>query len=188
MVYGSNVLKSMVEVGSIKNTYEGSINPASINLRLGDSFTTIDPNQPYVKLGDDVKYIPIECDPGDGHVIIYPGDFMLATTKEWIYVPIGAAAFVQGRSSIGRAGLSVQNAGYVDPGFRGHITLELKNDGPVPIVLLPGYPVTQLVYMDAEDVEEGYDGKYNNQVEATGSRMHEDIYKPGHQKEVTVNV
>ena len=134
-----------------------------------------------------MKYIEVEPDPFDGHVVLYPGEFMLATTKEWISVPVTAAAFVQGRSSIGRASLSVQNAGFVDPGFRGHITLELKNDGPVPIVLTPGYPVTQLVYMDAEEVEEGYDGKYNNQVDATGSLMSLDIYKPGNQKEVMCN-
>lgn len=188
MVYGSNELTSLVVAGNIKNTYEGSVNPASINLRLGDSFMAIDPEQPYIKLGDEVKYIKIDPDPYDGHVVIYPGDFMLATTKEWINVPINAAAFVQGRSSIGRSALSVQNAGFVDPGFHGHITLELKNDGPVPIVLYPGYPITQLVYMDAKDVEFPYNGKYNNQVDATGSRMNEDIYKPGNQKEVAVNV
>ena len=93
-------------------------------------------------------------------------------------MPVKAAAFVQGRSSIGRAGLTVQNAGFVDPGFSGHITLELKNDSPCIIVLFPGYPVTQLVYMDAEDVSRPYTGKYNGQVEATGSRMQLDGLTP----------
>ena len=106
-----------------------------------------------------------------------PGKFILATTMEYVEVPKDAAVFVQGRSSIGRAGLTVQNAGFVDPGFPGCITLELKNDAPYPIILVPEYPVAQLVYMDASDVEEGYSGKYCGQVEATGSRMYLDTNK-----------
>ena len=172
MIYGDTILNNLVTEGRIQNTYEGAVNPASINLRLGDSFKVIDENQPYIKLGGEVKYIEREL--VDGHVIIYPKEFMLATTMERIVVPITAAAFVQGRSSIGRIALSVQNAGFVDPGFNGHITLELVNEGPVPIVLYPGYPVTQLVYMGAGDVSRPYDGKYFGQIEATGSRMYLD--------------
>lgn len=183
MIYGDTILRVLVERGDIRNTYEGAINPASINLRLGDTFKRITHTQPYLKLGEEVEYEDVEVVDGD-HVVIFPGEFMLATTKEWIRVPITAAAFVQGRSSIGRAALTVQNAGFVDPGFEGHITLELKNDGPVPIALYVGYPVTQLVYMEAKDASRAYDGKYFGQVDATGSRMHMDILKPGNQKEI----
>lgn len=182
MIYGDTILRVLVNRGDIRNTYEGAINPASINLRLGDTFKRIKSNQPYIRLGEEVEYEDVEV--VDDHVVIFPGEFMLATTKEWIRVPITAAAFVQGRSSIGRAALTVQNAGFVDPGFEGHITLELKNDGPRPIVLTIDYPVTQLVYMEAKDASKGYDGKYLGQVEATGSRMNLDILKPGNQKEV----
>ena len=185
MIYGDTILKVLVDRGDIRNTYEGAINPASINLRLGDTFKRISKDQPAIKLGEKVVYEDVI--PYDGYVIIQPGEFMLAATIEWIHVPICAAAFVQGRSSIGRASLTVQNAGFVDPGFEGHITLELKNDGPVPIILYPGYPVTQLVYMEADDVSEPYSGKYFGQVHATESRMCEDIYKPGNQKEVSVD-
>lgn len=182
MIYGDTILRILVERGDIRNTYDGAINPASINLRLGDTFSIISIYQPMIKLGEEIKYESVGL--VDGHVIIHPGDFMLATTRERIKVPIGAAAFVQGRSSIGRAGLSIQNAGFVDPGFVGHITLELKNDGPNPIILYPDYPVAQLIFMEAKDVSRPYDGKYIGQVEATGSRMHLDILKPGNQKEV----
>ena len=123
-----------------------------------------------VKLGEEMKYRRYERKDGQ-FIALKPGCFMLATTIECIIVPIRAAAFVQGRSSIDRAGLTVQNAGFVDPGFTGHITLELKNDSPCTIMLYPGYPVTQLVYMDAQDVTTGYNGKYTGQIEATGSRM-----------------
>lgn len=183
MIYGDTIIKVLVDRGDIKNTYEGAINPASINLRLGDSFKKIDSQQNYISLGSSINYEGVAANE-NGCVIIFPGDFVLATTKEWIRVPIGSAAFVQGRSSIGRIGLSVQNAGFVDSGFEGHITLELKNDSPVPITLVPGYPIAQLVYMEAKDVSHPYDGKYIGQVEATGSRMDLDILKPGNQKEV----
>ncbi len=182
MIYGDTILKVLIDRGDIRNTYEGATNPASINLRLGDTFKRIKFEQPWIELGGEIEYdnVPVI----DGHVVIQPGEFMLATTKEWIHVPITAAAFVQGRSSIGRCGLSVQNAGFIDPGFEGHITLELKNDSPLPIVLYVDYPVTQLIYMEAKDASHSYSGKYLGQIEATGSRMKDDILKPGKQKEV----
>lgn len=182
MIYGDTILKVLVDRGDIKNTYEGAINPSSINLRLGDSFKRIYPRQNYISLGSTVEYEDISTT--EEYAIINPGEFMLATTKEWIRVPVSSAAFVQGRSSIGRIGLSVQNAGFVDPGFEGHITLELKNDSPLPIYLYKGYPIAQLIYMEAKDVSRPYDGKYVGQIEATGSRMNLDILVPGNQKEV----
>lgn len=184
MVYGDTIIDIMVADGRIKNTYEGAINPASINIRLGNTFLVPKPDQ-IVTLGGEVQYDEFNISDSE-KMIINAGEFMLATTKEWIDVPITAVAFVQGRSSIGRACLSIQNAGFVDPGFKGHITLELKNDGPFPIELIPGYPVGQLVYMECHDTSEGYNGKYLGQVEATGSRMQDDILKPGNQKEVNV--
>lgn len=177
MIWGNKLLKNLVDIGMICNTYDGGINPASINLRLGHTFLKPIPGQ-IIKLGEEMEYWRYERQDGQ-FIAIEPGCFMLATTIECIDVPIRAAAFVQGRSSIGRAGLTVQNAGFVDPGFSGHITLELKNDSPCTIMLYPGYPVTQLVYMDAKDVSEGYKGKYIGQIEATGSRMFLDKAKHG---------
>lgn len=182
MIWGDKKLKMLVDTGLISNTYEGAINPASINLRLGHTFLKPEPEQ-VVKLGEEMRYKRFEVQ--DSHFIVLdPGGFMLATTLEYIDVPVEAAAFVQGRSSIGRAGLTVQNAGFVDPGFRGHITLEMKNDSPCYVMLYPGYPVTQLVYMDARDVSNGYRGKYVGQVEATGSRMHYDGITPENAREL----
>lgn len=149
-----------------------------MNVRLGHSFLIPVGNKDgrtyEVALGDEIEYSEIDCYGPDGRIYMRPGDFILATTMEYIEVPKDAAVFVQGRSSIGRAGLTVQNAGFVDPGFPGCITLELKNDAPYPIILVSEYPVAQLVYMDACDVEEGYHGKYCGQIEATGSRMYMD--------------
>lgn len=167
MIWGNEKLKNYISNGGIENAYGGCVNPASVNLRLGNSFLIPIKNLAGVVLGEEVHYDEYVSD----EFWIEPGAFVLATTLEKIYVPIDAAAFVQGRSSIGRIGLSVQNAGFVDPGFYGHITLELKNDSPNGILLMKGYPVVQLVFMDAKDVTEKYHGKYNGQVMATGSRM-----------------
>lgn len=149
------------------------INPASINLRLGNTFLTISDERREYVLGDEVEYDRHEISDGGGFALA-PGCFALATTKEYVSIPDDIAAFVQGRSSIGRVGLTTQNAGFVDPGFHGHITLELVNESPNTIILTPGYPVAQLVFFESHPAENPYCGKYNGQVEATGSRMHLD--------------
>lgn len=180
MVWGSGKLKRLIEEGKIKNTYEGCVNPASINVRLGDSYLKPAGNKVQtvsrIWLGDESAYLrrPVNS---MREITILPGEFLLGTTIEYVDIPKEAAVFVQGRSSIGRIGLTVQNAGFVDPGFSGCITLELKNDAVYPIVLKYGYPVAQLVFMDATEVEEGYHGKYVGQTKATGSRMQQDSYK-----------
>lgn len=179
MVYGNAKIQKLVDDEFIKNTYVGAINPASINLRLGNTFL-VPKREQIILLGDEVEYEEHFVKDGN-YYSLSPGEFMLATTKEWIKLPKDVVAFVQGRSSIGRACLSVQNAGFVDPAFFGEITLELKNDGPFPIGLTPGYPVVQLVFMDATDVTIGYTGKYCGQKGATGSRMQQDIFKPRNQ-------
>ena len=174
MIYGNIALEKLIKEERIKPSDGLKINPASVNLCLGNTFLIPKPDQ-IITLGQKVEYTEIYTEDGGGF-IIQPGQFVLATTKEWISVPENGAAFVQGRSSIGRSGLTVQNAGFVDPGFHGHITLELRNDMPCPIILIPGYPVTQLVYMDVKDIDKVYEGKYNNQVKATGSRMYMDEF------------
>ena len=149
------------------------VNPASINLRVGHTFLTPMLTGFPLRLGDRAEYNRVEVD-DNGYFLLEPGKFALATTVECVNVPTDLAAFVQGRSSIGRVGLQVQNAGFVDPGFHGHITLELKNDSPNTIAIWPGYPVAQIVLITAGGVETAYQGKYNGQVEATGSRMDQD--------------
>src|SRR5690606_32197493 len=85
-------------------------------------------------------------------------------------------AFVEGRSSVGRIGLFIQNAGWVDPGFEGRITLELYNAGSLPIKLQAGKRICQLVFclMD-QKAANPYRGKYQGQSITVGSRRHRDI-------------
>ncbi len=173
MIFGDTIIHSKILTKQIKNAEFKNIGPASLDLRLGNSFL-FPVKEQRVKLGEEVKYNKIVV--ADGEVVwLAPGEFCLATTVEQVWLANHEAAFMQGRSSIGRAGLTVENAGFVDPGFDGHITLELKNDTNYPIGLIPGYRVVQIVFMSTTGVSKGYSGKYNYQVEATGSRMHEDV-------------
>lgn len=174
MILGDNAIRELIQEGRIyTGDEEPLVNPASLNVRLGNTFLIPKPCPCGVHLGDEVQYNRFEI--SDGQEFCLPsGWFALATTKEQFQIPPNTAAYVQGRSSIGRAGLTVQNAGYVDPGFSGAITLELKNETRNPIFLRPGYPVAQMIFEQCSPVAHPYTGKYNGQVEATGSRMQQD--------------
>lgn len=176
MILSDRQIRRMIEKkGLVHPVKDDQINPASVNLTLGDTFLVpkVLPSGEIVQLGDHVEYERFEIDE-DSCFSIPPGGFALATTREHVNIPHNIAAFVQGRSSIGRIGLTTQNAGFVDPGFHGHITLELVNESPNRINLQVGYPVAQLVFFECYPVENPYKGKYNDQVEATGSRMYMD--------------
>jgi len=152
---------------------EKSIQPASVDLRLGTHFLIIEENQmEVITLDSEVQYREINND----SIIIPPKSFLLATTQEYIKLPNDITAFVEGRSSIGRIGLFIQNAGWVDPGFEGRITLELYNASALPIKLQAGKRICQLVCcrMDAP-AKTPYNGKYQGQDKTTGSKIHKDI-------------
>ncbi|MFN7249993.1 MAG: dCTP deaminase [Anaerobacillus sp.] len=152
---------------------EEQFQPASVDLRLGDHFLTIDEHvNGILSLDKPAKYR--EIIPQNGSIIIPPRSFLLATTKETIELPNHLTAFVEGRSSIGRLGLFIQNAGWVDPGFRGQITLELFNANSLPIELTVGRRICQLVIAEVNEEAEGYAGKYLNQKGATQSRIFKD--------------
>lgn len=176
MILGDKAIWELVNSGriSVPDNAEPLVNPASINVRLGHTYLV--PKRRFfrgVHLGDTMAYKRYEIRDGEEFCLL-PGQFALATTLELFQIPPHLAAYVQGRSSIGRAGLTVQNAGYVDPGFYGAITLELKNETCNPIYLRPGYPVAQMIFEETTPVDNPYKGKYNGQIEATGSRMQQD--------------
>ena len=100
------------------------LQPASIDLRLGDHFLKVDENRlDSIRLDGEVQYEELR----QSQIVLPPHSFLLATTRERVHLPDDLTAFVEGRSSIGRIGLFIQNAGWVDPGFEGTITLELFN-------------------------------------------------------------
>ncbi|MGM0411271.1 MAG: dCTP deaminase [Bacillota bacterium] len=152
---------------------EIQLQPASVDLRLGNSFLKINENLTEIMtLNDKLEYISLEKD----EIVIPPHSFLLATTREHIELPDDLTAFVEGRSSIGRMGLFIQNAGWVDPGFAGQITLELYNANRLPIKLIAGRRICQLVFARMDNrADTPYDGKYMYQKNAVGSRVYKDI-------------
>ncbi|KPC74987.1 deoxycytidine triphosphate deaminase, partial [Streptomyces sp. NRRL WC-3753] len=83
--------------------------------------------------------------PGDEPFILHPGEFVLASTYEVISLPDDLASRLEGKSSLGRLGLVTHStAGFIDPGFSGHVTLELSNLATLPIKLWPGMKIGQL--------------------------------------------
>ncbi|MDF2644912.1 MAG: Deoxycytidine triphosphate deaminase [Paenibacillus sp.] len=151
---------------------EEQIQPASVDLRLGTHYLkTNEFVNSVMTLEVEMAYEAFESE----EVVIPPQSFLLATTLETIRLPDDLTAFVEGRSSIGRIGLFIQNAGWVDPGFEGQITLELFNANRLPIKLSAGRRICQLVFarMDRK-TENAYQGKYQGQRNAVGSRIHLD--------------
>lgn len=148
------------------------IQPASIDIRIGNSFAFVKESKKPVFLDQKLEYQTVETD----RYILESHGFVLATTIEYFGLPSNLTAFAEGRSSIGRLGLFIQNAGWVDPGFHGQITLELFNASPRAIVLESGRRVGQMVFakMDAEPTS-AYCGKYQGQCGATGSRIYQDV-------------
>ncbi|MFC1647684.1 dCTP deaminase [Patescibacteria group bacterium] len=171
MILSDKTLRAMLADGSlvVDPITEESIQPASIDCRLGDHFLTVeDTHMDILTLDSEIKYREIEGD----SITIPPHTFLLATIAEYVKLPNDLTAFVEGRSSIGRIGLFIQNAGWVDPGFEGRITLELYNANSLPIKLQKGRRICQLVFakMDQE-AENPYRGKYQGQEKSVGSKV-----------------
>lgn len=148
------------------------IQPASIDIRIGNTYSIVeDSASSIINLDDEITYKRITTD----KYILLPGQFVLATTMEFVELPDNLTAFVEGRSSLGRLGLFIQNAGWVDPGFKGEITLELFNANRYAIELNAGRRVGQLVFAQLDDnALNPYRGKYQGQRGATGSRVYLD--------------
>lgn len=180
MIMSDKTIKSLLASGQlgIQPLEERQIQPASVDIRLGNSFSL-----PLTEAGGAVEMdspTPCQSHQADAYVI-EPGQFVLATTMEYFRLPHNMTAFVEGRSSVGRLGLFIQNAGWVDPGFEGEITLELFNASRNPIMLRAGHRIGQLVFAQLDrDAENPYQGKYQGQRGATGSRIHlDEEFAPG---------
>jgi len=158
---------------------DGLVQPASVDLRLGDSFrvfhnhrvTAIDLRDPPRNLTEEVEIA------GDEPFAIHPGEFVLGRTLEAVAIPEDVVARIEGKSSLGRLGLIVHaTAGFVDPGFRGSLTLEITNLTRVPIKLYAGLPIAQLSFMALDAPAERPYGSpelgshYQGQAAATESR------------------
>ena len=158
---------------------EAMVQPSSIDVRL-DRFFRVFNNARYTHIDpalqqDDLTTL-VEPD-GDEPFVLHPGEFVLGSTLEVISVPDDLAARLEGKSSLGRLGLLTHStAGFVDPGFSGHITLELSNVANLPITLWPGMKIGQLCLFRLSSAplrcygHSGYGSHYQHQYGPTPSR------------------
>ena len=170
MVLSDKTIRELMSSGQLGiNPLEDiQIQPASVDVRLGNSFSVIKSGNNILKMDTQVEYYSIKAKT----FLLLPKQFVLATTIEYFRLPDNLTAFVEGRSSIGRLGLFIQNAGWVDPGYEGEITLELFNASDHAIELCAGRRVGQLVFAQMDhNAEKPYRGKYQGQRNATGSRI-----------------
>jgi dCTP deaminase len=180
-VLSDGTIRRLVEEGRIKiDPWDpGMVQPASVDVRLGRSFRVFHNHRiKAVDLGDPpsglTELLEVE---EDGDFVIHPTEFVLGRTTETVELPDDVVARIEGKSSLGRLGLIVHaTAGFVDPGFRGSLTLEITNFNSVPIVLRPGLPIAQLSFMALDRAAERPYGHpdlgshYHGQTEATESR------------------
>ena len=180
-VLSDGTITELVDAGHIRIEPwdHDMVQPASVDLRLGDSFrvfhnhrvTSIDLREPPGNLTEEVV-----IDGGDAFVM-HPGEFCLGRTLEYVELPDDLVARIEGKSSLGRLGLIVHaTAGFCDPGFKGTLTLELNNLTRVPIKLYPGLPIAQLSFMTLDKPalkpygSAGLGSHYQGQRAATESR------------------
>ena len=175
MILSDGEILKYIKIGQlITSPLDGNqIQPASIDVTLGNTFSVVrDYANGIIDPSKQIEYKTLETD----EFVLLPNQFVLATTQEYVKLPNNLTAFVEGRSSWGRLGLFIQNAGWVDPGFEGEITLELYNANRCAIELTAGQKIGQLVFAKmARDAIHPYNGKYQKQKRATGSMIYKDF-------------
>ncbi len=162
------------------------VQPSSVDVRLDRFFRLFD-NHKYQHI-DPAKDQPdltrlVEVDASEAFVL-HPGEFVLGATFEVVTLPDDVAARLEGKSSLGRLGLLTHStAGFIDPGFSGHVTLELSNVATLPITLWPGMKIGQLCFFrltsPAEHPygSEKYGSRYQGQRGPTASRSFQNFHR-----------
>lgn len=179
MILSDRDIRDAIEHGElrIEPLGENAIQPASVDLHLGNRFIRFDSGWRYLWPEQDNTDISreIECEA----IAIEPGEFVLAETREWVSIPDELVARIEGKSSLARLGLLVHvTAGFVDPGFEGTLTLEIANVNRMPVFLRAGMPIAQLAFMCLTSPAErpygspGLGSKYQGQQGPTPSRYH----------------
>jgi dCTP deaminase len=165
---------------------ESMIQPSSVDVRL-DKFFRVFENHKYSVIDPSIEQPDLTREvitEGDEPFILHPGEFVLASTYEVITLPDDIAGRLEGKSSLGRLGLLTHStAGFIDPGFSGHITLELSNVANLPVKLFPGMKIGQLCLIKLSSPaehpygSEKYGSRYQGQRGPTASRSFLNFHK-----------
>ncbi len=165
---------------------EAMIQPSSVDVRLDRFFRVFENHRyPHIDPAEDQPDLTREVEPSDGEpFILHPGEFVLGSTYEVITLPDDIAARLEGKSSLGRLGLLTHStAGFIDPGFSGHVTLELSNVATLPIKLWAGMKIGQLCFFRLSSPAENpygsakYGSRYQGQRGPTPSRSYQNFHR-----------
>lgn len=188
MLLSDRDIKAELDSGRIGlDPYDPSmIQPSSIDVRLDRFFRLFDNHKyPFIDPAEDQPDLTrlIESAP-DQPFILHPNEFVLGSTYEALTLPDDVAARLEGKSSLGRLGLLTHStAGFVDPGFSGHVTLELSNVATLPIKLWPGMKIGQLCFFRLSSPAEKpygsseYSSRYQGQRGPTASRSFQNFHR-----------
>jgi dCTP deaminase len=179
-------IRAAIEAGRVViRPYDpADLQPSSVDLHLDRSFRVFRNNRyPFIDVRqpqpDLTEMLRIE---NDEPFILHPGEFVLGQTVEWVELPDDLVSRLEGKSSLGRLGLLIHStAGYVDPGWKGTLTLELSNVANLPIALYFGMKIGQISFFELTSaVERPYGSpelgsKYQGQSEPTASAFHRDF-------------
>ncbi|GAA3738026.1 dCTP deaminase [Salinactinospora qingdaonensis] len=183
MLLSDRDLRSEIESGRVTiDPYEPElIQPSSIDVRL-DRYFRVFENHKYPHIDPAVQQQDLTrvVEPDDDEpFILHPGEFVLASTHEIVTLPNDLASRLEGKSSLGRLGLLTHStAGFIDPGFSGHVTLELSNVATLPMKLYPGMKIGQLCMFRLSSPAEypygspRHGSRYQNQRGPTPSRSY----------------
>jgi dCTP deaminase len=162
------------------------VQPSSVDVRIDKYFRVFENHRyPHIDPAIEQADLTREVEPAeDDPFILHPGEFVLASTYEVITLPNDVAGRLEGKSSLGRLGLLTHStAGWIDPGFSGHVTLELSNVATLPIKLWPGMKIGQLcLFRTSSPVEHpygssAYGSRYQDQRGPTPSRSWQNFHR-----------
>ena len=165
---------------------EEMIQPSSVDIRLDRYFRVFENHRyPHIDPSLDQPDLTRAVEPnGEEPFILHPGEFVLGSTYEMVTLPDDVAARLEGKSSLGRLGLLTHStAGFIDPGFSGHVTLELSNVATLPIKLWPGMKIGQFCFFRlSSPADEPYGSdmigsRYQDQRGPTQSRSHTNFHR-----------
>ena len=186
MVLSDKTIKEEMGKGRIRiePLGAGCVQPASVDVHLDRKILVFrNAQRPYMDIREPQEDImePVLMEE-DIPFILHPGEFVLASTREYIEIPDDIVARLDGKSSLGRMGLIIHStAGYVDPGWKGHLTLELTNVARLPITLYWGMKIGQVSFLRLTTPAEhpygspGLGSKYQGQQEPVPSRSYRDF-------------
>ncbi len=181
MLLSDRDIKAEINAGRVKvEPFDGAmIQPSSVDVRL-DRFFRVFENHKYSVIDPSIEQSDLTREvevAANEEFILHPGEFVLASTYEVITLPDDIAGRLEGKSSLGRLGLLTHStAGFIDPGFSGHITLELSNVANLPVKLFPGMKIGQLCLIKLSSPAENpygsalYGSRYQGQRGPTASK------------------